>query len=94
VIAVAPEARTETTAPGLAPIETCPDCISGVDPDGDPCVSCNGAGRQIWRACPRCGDIAFEYNNGHDETAGMRCGLGCGYHWTADDPGWLAQHAI
>jgi len=73
-------------------MEVCPDCTGGVDPDGDRCVSCNGTGCQIWRACPQCGDLAFDYINGHDETAGMRCSLG--YHWTANNPGWLAQQAV
>ena len=88
------EMHVETTTPGLASIEACADRTNGIDPDGDSCVSCNGSGSQIWRACPRCGDIAFEYINGHDENAGMRCRLGCGHLWTAVDPGWLAQQAV
>jgi hypothetical protein len=91
---VAAEAHAQPTAPGLARIEACTDCTSGIDLDGDPSVNCNATGSQIWRACPRCGDLAFEYINGHDENAGMSCSLGCGYHWTADDPGWLVQHSV
>lgn len=91
---MAAEAHAEPTAPGLAQIQDCPDCNDGIDSDGEPCLSCNATGSLIWRVCPRCGDLAFDYVNGHDETAGMRCSLGCGYHWTADDPGWLAQGTI
>jgi hypothetical protein len=90
---MAAETHAQPTAPGLAQIEDCPDCNERIDPDGDPCASCNATGSQIWRACPRCGDLAFDYVNGHDETAGMRCSLSCGYHWSPVDPGWLAQHA-
>ena len=43
-------------APGRAQVKTCPDCAAGVDSDGDTCLECDGTGRQLWRACPRCGD--------------------------------------
>lgn len=79
------------TPPGRARVRTCPDCTAGIDPDGGPCQECDGTGRQLWRACPCCGDTAFEYINGHDETDGMRCTLGCGSGWAADDPGWAIQ---
>jgi hypothetical protein len=78
--------------PGKARITACPDGNAGVDSDGDSCLECDGTGVQIWRACPWCGDMAFEYLNGHNEAAGMRCAIGCGNEWAADDPGCLAQH--
>ena len=81
------------TAAGLAQIETCPDRSNGTDADGDPCDSCYSNGFQIWRACPRCGDLAFDYINGHDEADGMRCRLACGYQWTSADPGWQIQRS-
>lgn len=77
--------------PGRARIRTCPDCAAGVDQDGETCLECDGTGRQLWRACPSCGDTAFEYINGHDETGGMRCTLSCGSDWAANDPGWASQ---
>lgn len=77
--------------PGRAQIRTCPDCAAGVDSDGDVCLECDGTGRQLWRACPRCGDTAFDYINGRDDADGMRCTFGCGSDWAASDPGWAIQ---
>ncbi len=67
------------------------ECVAGVDRDGDACLECDATGRQLWHACPRCGDTAFEYINGHDEADGMRCTLGCGSEWAAYDLGWTIQ---
>jgi hypothetical protein len=86
----APSTAT-VTPPGRARVESCPDCTAGVDADGDTCRECDGTRKQLWRACPRCGDTAFEYINGHGETDGMRCALGCGSEWAADDPSWTIQ---
>ena len=76
----------ETIAPpGRAQIARCPDCRGGG------CSDCKGTGKVLWRACPKCGDIGFDFINGRTEQDGMVCRLGCGHRWTADDPGWLAQ---
>jgi hypothetical protein len=84
--------RTATVpAPGRAQVRTCLDCTAGVDTGGDACLECDGTGRQLWRACRRRGDTAFEYINGHDETDGMCCTLGCSSEWAANDPGWAIQ---
>ena len=32
-----------------------------------------------------------DYLNGLNDRDGMACRTSCGYTWTADDPGWLAQ---
>jgi hypothetical protein len=79
--------------PGLARILTCPDCAGGADADGEQCRDCEGTGYQIWRACPQCGDPAFDYVNGRNEAAGMHCRLSCGLRWNAQHPGWLIQRA-
>jgi hypothetical protein len=71
--------------PGRAIPETCADC------QGRGCDYCDGRGRILYRACPRCGDVAWDLVNGRDEAAGMACRIGCGYRWAADDPGWLLQ---
>ena len=59
-----------------------------IDPD---CPECDGTGLIIYRACPRCGDLGWAYRNGRNDQAGMICQLGCGYAWTATDPGWAIQ---
>jgi len=71
--------------PGRAIPETCADC------QGRGCDYCDGRGQILYRACPRCGDVAWDFVNGRDEAAGRVCRIGCGYQWTADDPGWLLQ---
>lgn len=76
--------------PGRAVLERCPDCVNGIA-GGERCTSCEGTGIQVMRACPVCGDVAFDYVNGCDQDAGMVCRLGCGHRWTADDPAWQAQ---
>lgn len=71
--------------PGKAVVTTCSAC------DGRRCSSCEGSGKTLWRACPKCGDIGFDYLNGRDEADGMVCRVGCGFKWAADDPRWTAQ---
>jgi hypothetical protein len=75
----------EIAPPGKGIIATCRDCA------GPGCDLCHGTGRRLWKACPRCGDIGFDFINGHDGGQGMVCRIGCGYRWSADDPRWLAQ---
>ena len=75
----------EVQPPGKAVITTCQDC------GGAGCGHCGSTGRTLWKACPRCGDIGFDFINGRDQDQGMICRLGCGYKWAADDPRWLAQ---
>ncbi len=76
------------TPPGKARIVLCPEC-RGIE--GRACRECKGAGRMLRRACPRCGDTAWDYVNGRDDRQGMTCRISCGYRWTAEDPDWLAQ---
>ena len=76
------------TPPGKARIVPCPDC-NGVA--GKSCYECRGQGKLIQRACPLCGDTAWDYVNGTDDRQGMTCRLGCGSHWMAKDMRWLAQ---
>ena len=71
--------------PGKATVLTCSAC------DGRGCNQCGNTGKVLWRACPKCGDIGFDYLNGRDETDDMACRNGCGFKWAADDPRWLAQ---
>jgi hypothetical protein len=71
--------------PGRAVISDCSACR------GRGCADCGGSGKVLWRACPKCGDIGFDYLNGRDEADGMVCQVGCGFKWAADDPRWLAQ---
>ena len=87
-----PATQQTLRPPGRAQVEPCPDCREGRDDHGNHCTECAGAGCQIWKACPRCGDIGFDYLNGHNDTGGMHCRLGCGHQWTAQDPAWLIQH--
>jgi hypothetical protein len=72
--------------PGKATIMRCGSCTGGQS-GGRRCSECGGTGRQLWKACPRCGDI------GYDRIGPGRyaCRLGCGHAWTEDDPGWQAQ---
>jgi len=75
-------------APGRAHIETCPDCHQGVSGSGKPCEYCDGTGWQVWKACPRCGDIAmWRYM---DDRTRMHC-QACSATWDLTYPGWLAQ---
>lgn len=74
--------------PGRAHLERCPDCRHRTDPH---CPDCEGTGLILYRVCPRCGDLGWAYRNGRNDNAGMTCQLGCGYTWTADDPGWIIQ---
>ena len=76
------------TPPGKARITPCPECNGQ---PGRPCHECHGQGTLLQRACPLCGDLAWDYINGQNEDAGMTCRLGCGYHWSAEDVGWIAQ---
>jgi hypothetical protein len=74
--------------PGKARVVPCPEC-QGVQ--GQSCYECRGHGRLLHRACPLCGDLAWDYANGIDDRQGMACRTGCGYTWSADDPGWRIQ---
>lgn len=71
--------------PGKAVIEVCAAC------SGRGCRNCDYAGKRLWKACPKCGDSGFDFINGHNESDGMVCRVGCGFKWAADDPRWLAQ---
>lgn len=74
--------------PGKARIKNCPDCKGT---PGRDCPDCEGRGQILWRSCPRCGDPAWDYINGRDDTNGMACRINCGHTWTATDSAWLAQ---
>ena len=74
--------------PGKARVVRCPDC-EGIA--GRSCYECHGKGTLLMRACPLCGDLGWDYVNGIDDRSGMACSLGCGYHWSNDDPAWHAQ---
>lgn len=76
------------TPPGKARIMTCPECAGG---HGQHCAACDDHGKIVIRACPRCGDIGWDYVNGTDDRDGMACRINCGHTWTAADPGWCAQ---
>lgn len=76
------------TPPGKARIIPCCECKGTTRGD---CVECHGAGWHVMRACPLCGDLAWDYVNGADEHDGMACRIRCGHTWTAADPGWQAQ---
>ncbi len=78
-------------APGKAIIERCPDCADGADGagyGGQPCGFCAGTGRQLWKACPRCGDTAMWTWAADRKSA--HCSA-CSASWQADHPGWIAQ---
>lgn len=74
-----------TQPPGRGIVSLCPDC------SGAGCRHCESAGKLLMRACPRCGDPAWDFVNERNEDGGMRCRMGCGYRWAPDDPGWLLQ---
>jgi len=75
------------TPPGMAMIMDCPDC------DGAGCSDCKGTGKELWRGCPECGDVGWDFVAGDQtERSGMICRLGCGARWSADDPRWVIQH--
>jgi hypothetical protein len=78
-------AMGEIHPPGKAVVTTCADC------GGAGCRHCDGSGKALWKACPRCGDIGFDFVNRTSPDRGMICRLGCGHKWAADDPRWLAQ---
>ena len=74
--------------PGRAIIMRCGECgATGQYSGGGPCLGCQGTGKQLWRACPACGDIG--YDRLADGT--YACRISCGYRWTEDHPGWQAQ---
>lgn len=75
---------TAPVPPGKATITRCHECR------GAGCYECKSTGYLIWRACPRCGDRGWHYTQGLNDREGMDC-WACSYHWTRDDPGWLAQ---
>ena len=79
------EVLGDVPPPGKAVISGCKDC------DGRGCRNCGNTGKLLYRACPKCGDIGFDFINGRDERDGMVCPTGCGFKWAADDPRWLAQ---
>jgi hypothetical protein len=74
--------------PGKARIIPCPECQGAT---GRPCYECDGQGRLLQRACPQCGDTAWDYLNGQDDRDGMACRVNCGYRWNPHDTGWQAQ---
>ena len=76
------------TPPGRGRLIPCPECKGSAGRD---CLECHGTGWHIMRACPLCGDPAWDYINGADDRDGMTCHINCGYTWTAADPGWRAQ---
>jgi hypothetical protein len=74
--------------PGKAVVTRCGAC-SGAGVDGSSrCRDCDGTGKMLYRACPRCGDIGFDKMP--DGT--FACRISCGYRWTAEDPGWVIQY--
>ena len=79
------EALGDVTPPGRAIIMTCSEC------EGRGCEQCGQSGQELWRACPKCGDIGFDFINGQNDADGMACRIGCGFKWAADDPRWLVQ---
>jgi len=79
------EVLGDVPPPGKAVITNCSVC------DGRGCNDCDSSGKSLWRTCPKCGDIGFDYLNGRDDSDGMVCRAGCGFKWAADDPRWLAQ---
>lgn len=75
--------------PGLAHVKTCDYCDGrGRDLTGVKCIDCGGTGNVLWRACPACGDIAWDRLP--DGT--YACRVSCGARWTKDHPGWRIQH--
>jgi hypothetical protein len=74
--------------PGKARIIPCPECQGVL---GRSCYECDGQGRLLQRTCPQCGDTAWDYLNGTNESGGMACLINCGYRWSSDHPGWQAQ---
>jgi hypothetical protein len=76
------------TPPGLGRITRCGECEGrGHYRSGTECAGCRGDGRELWRACPRCGDIAWDKRS--DGT--YECRISCGYIWTEEHPGWVIQ---
>jgi hypothetical protein len=75
--------------PGRAQIMRCDGCGGRRrDGQGSECPDCEGTGRQVWRACPRCGDIGYD-QVGDGQYA---CRISCGYRWDETDPRWQIQH--
>jgi len=79
------DTATGLVPPGRAQITQCPDCHGS---PGSDCPECDGTGKILYRACPRCGDIAWDYISDRQE---MACRISCGYTWTADAPAWRLQ---
>jgi hypothetical protein len=79
------EALGDVPPTGKAVITDCSECR------GRGCSHCGDSGKELWRDCPKCGDIGFGFINGRDESPVMGCRIGCGFRWAADDPRWLAQ---
>jgi hypothetical protein len=74
--------------PGRARITRCGGCSGrGWYGRGYECPDCEGTGWQLWKACPRCGDIGWD-RVGDGQYA---CRISCGYRWGEDDPAWQAQ---
>jgi hypothetical protein len=74
--------------PGRARVTRCGGCNArGWYGQGYKCSDCEGTGWQLWKACPRCGDIGYD-RVGDGQYA---CRISCGYRWGEDDPGWQAQ---
>ena len=88
---IAPVNEMLTDPPGRAVILPCGGCAAkgSYTYGGETyaCPDCQGRGQALWRACPACGDVAF------DKRGQMYvCAAGCGYRWGEDHPAWLAQH--
>ena len=80
------------TPPGRGRITRCGECEGrGQYQSGLECAGCKGNGRQLWRACPACGDIGWDKHRGGELDGTYECRIGCGYRWTEDHPGWLIQ---
>lgn len=82
------EVLGDVPPPGKAVITTCSAC------NGRGCHDCGSSGKILWRVCPKCGDIGFDYLNGRDDADGMVCRVSSGFKWAAEDPRWLTQRVV
>jgi hypothetical protein len=77
----------EIAPPGRARITRCGTCGNTGRLGSGECYDCEGTGWQLWRACPRCGDIGWD----RLAPGSYACRISCGSTWGEDDPGWQAQ---
>ncbi len=93
---IPPVATMVTDPPGKAVIRHCQACDGrghhSYQGNTYQCRDCEGRGRALWRACPNCSAIDWDFLNGRTEEGGMACRVGCGYVWRADHPAWVVQH--